>query len=479
MDFDFTQPAPVPDTLAQCHQLIAELWQHSHLQEQLILKLKTQKNLNANNSSMPPSSDNPRDKANRKKKDDWRLRTAAHWQKRRQGAQRGHLGKGRQLLPASDIHEIVSCYPEPCCAACGGEIKASTLCQRKQIFDLPVGKLWITEYQIYAGKCVQCNKRCRGKLPMGVSKGILGANALARIATLSSKYRQSKREIREFLVDFFGLVVSVGTISNAEGIVAKALEKPVQAVGQAVQKADFIHADETSYSKSWALQWLWVSVTATLTFFKLYPNRNKECARKLIGECYKGMLISDRYAAYNWLLQQQRQYCWAHLKRDFKKISERDNPQEALIGYQLLDIFKHLFYHYGHICAGTDHPGTGRSLLNTVRQFRRIFLRGKQLENTQTATFCAKLIREWRSLWHFLRNPAIEPTNNGAERALRHGVLWRKKCYGTQSERGNLYVERSLTVVMSCKQQKRNILEFITGCAQAFHGVGIYPTLVN
>jgi transposase len=64
-------------------------------------------------------------------------------------------------------------------------------------------------------------------------------------------------------------------------------------------------------------------------------------------------------------------------------------------------------------------------------------------------------------LWTFTRHSNIEPTNNAAERALRHGVIWRKLCYGTDSASGSRFVECILTVLATCRQQNRDLLSFL------------------
>jgi transposase len=61
----------------------------------------------------------------------------------------------------------------------------------------------------------------------------------------------------------------------------------------------------------------------------------------------------------------------------------------------------------------------------------------------------------------------VEPTNNFAERTIRHGVIWRKLSFGTDSLRGSHFVERMLTAVSTLRQQDRNVLEFITASLRA------------
>jgi transposase len=80
---------------------------------------------------------------------------------------------------------------------------------------------------------------------------------------------------------------------------------------------------------------------------------------------------------------------------------------------------------------------------------------------------CRKLLKQESALWTFVWVEGVEPTNNGPERTLRHGVLWRKSSGGTDSPAGSRFVERTLSVVATCRQQKRNVLEFLTACCRA------------
>ena len=75
------------------------------------------------------------------------------------------------------------------------------------------------------------------------------------------------------------------------------------------------------------------------------------------------------------------------------------------------------------------------------------------------------------ALWTFVYKDGVEPTNNAAEQALRHGVLWRKSSFGTQSAAGSRFAERMMTVVATLRQQKRNVLDYLTAaCDAQLHG---------
>jgi len=452
MTFDFTQQPPKPATLDESHKLIEGLWTFArHATEKL--------NLNSANSSLSPSQERfKKTTPQSKKKTSWEKRTLAYWKKRKQGAQQGHKGTGRSLLPRENVDKVMPCYPGKDCPHCPGTIQVKHICQRKQVFDLTLKGINVTEYQVYNGRCINCKKRVKGKLPTGLPRGILTEESLSKIVLLVAQYRLSRREVKQLLADFFDLHICIGTISNAERLVSEALTNRVDAIGKQVKAADHAHLDETSHRRSGKTEWLWVACNDKVSLFKIFDNRAQSSAKALIGEGYKGMTITDRYGAYSFLPPSQRQYCWAHLKRDFIRISEKLDPKEAYIGECLSQAQRRIFYWYEQLKC--DKKSYARLLL--IRQIKRFYgylKKGVQLAGTTTARFCAKLLRERKSLWHFLKNSNIDPTNNLAERNIRHFVLWRKKTFGTRSERGNRFIERMLTVMMTAKQAGENLIQ--------------------
>jgi transposase len=73
----------------------------------------------------------------------------------------------------------------------------------------------------------------------------------------------------------------------------------------------------------------------------------------------------------------------------------------------------------------------------------------------------------------------VEPTNNTAERALRHGVLWRKSSGGTASASGSRFVSRLLGVIETCCQRDRSVLDFLTSCFEASVRSQLVPSLLH
>jgi transposase len=77
-----------------------------------------------------------------------------------------------------------------------------------------------------------------------------------------------------------------------------------------------------------------------------------------------------------------------------------------------------------------------------------------------------------------VRVARVEPTNNVAERALRPAVLWRKGSFGSDGEAGSRFVERMLTVVTTCRQQGRRLVDVLVAAGEAAHQGAPAPSLL-
>lgn len=435
-------------------------------------KLKEQLNLNQENSSKPSSSQAPHERKSKKSKN------SKPKSKLKCGGQKGHKGHSRSLLPTDKADKIILCNPISDCI-CGGKILPNKLRQRHQVHDFKDGKLCLFEYQIYDGKCDLCKTKYLGRLPDGISLRMLGPTAIAKISLLTTKYNLSKRKSQELLLDFHNLIVSTGTISNAEKLTGNALEKPAAEAHEYTKKSSSLHADETGHFQKHKLAWMWVAVSMMTTIFMIMPSRSQKSAKQLLGKNYAGKLISDRYSAYNWIDLQNRQACWAHLIRDFTRISQRSG-NAGRIGELLLYQSYILFNWWHKIRDGTiDRSLFVKRAAIIHKNMRKLLQKSEALDETKTANTCRRLLKAWDSLWLFVRIEGIEPTNNTAERALRQYVIWRKINLSTQSERGDRFIERMFTVITTCKQRGRSVLDFMTQAVQAYLGGAKTPSLIS
>jgi hypothetical protein len=159
--------------------------------------------------------------------------------------------------------------------------------------------------------------------------------------------------------------------------------------------------------------------------------------------------------------------CWAHLLRKFISFSERDGPAKSF-GEELLDYAALLFNYRHSYQAGGMSRQQFRSRMETLQSNVEECLQRAVAANIKHVSgSCADILAHKDALWTFVTRAGVDPTNNHAERELRAFVLWRKRCFGSQSDRGNLFAERVMTIAHTARKQNRNVLDFLTACCAA------------
>ena len=157
---------------------------------------------------------------------------------------------------------------------------------------------------------------------------------------------------------------------------------------------------------------------------------------------------------------------------------DRGGDGEA-IGRRLLALSDRLFRHWHRVRDGTLEWGPFRERMSRLRrEVKRALQDGSRCACATTAATCFEVLKVEEGLWTFARVEGVEPTNNAAERALRHAVLWRRTSGGTDSAEGSRFVERMLTVVATCRQQGRTVLEYLTSCFEADRRGQAAPSLL-
>ena len=429
------------------------------LQEQ-VGTLQDQLHQTSRNSSRPPSSDPPQHQRPHRPRG-----------QRRRGGQPGHPGSTRTLLPVEAVDEVVVLKPTQCthCQAplAGDDPKP----WRPQVIEIPPIKPVVSEYQWHQLACPSCAATTRAPWPAGVPSGTYGPRVQAMVALCTGAYRLSKRTTQQAMEEVFGVPMSVGTISPLEQATTEAVAAPVEAARTYVQAQEVAHLDETSWRQGDKRAWLWVAVTSWVTVFVVRLSRGGQAARELLGERFSGLLVTDRYSAYNWYPVRWRQLCWAHLLRDFEAMRDRGGCS-AEIGNALLAQAHQMFTWWHRVREGTLKRATFRSYMTPLRrEVERLLEAGSRCGVPKTAGTCQDILKRREALWTFVQVAGVEPTNNTAERSIRPGVLWRKGSFGTQSTAGSRFVESMMTVVATLKQQQRNVLEYLTtACEAALRG---------
>ena len=423
-------------------------------------------NQNSQNSSKPPSSDGPHVKRKPPKPASGR----------KVGGQLGHAPHQRALVPTAEVDEVITCKPAQC-RRCGQPLTGSDAEPlRQQVLELPPVQPHLTEYQLHRLRCAGCGITTCGELPTGVLPTCYGPRLASIVALCTGGYRMSKRMVASFCREVLGIELSVGEICQIEQTVTNAVAPAVEEAAVYVQSCD-LNMDETTWKERGKRRTLWTLVTTQLSVFTVATGRGAAVLQKLVGKWYSGTITSDRAKAYDSQPLRRRQLCWAHLVRDFQAMIDRGGPGQG-VGEALLEHAHVLFAWWHWVRDGTWTRSTFQSHVRTVRASFKMELEwGTQNACPKTAATCRELLLREAALWTFVRVEGIEPTNNRAERSLRHAVLWRKVSFGTQSERGSRFVASMLTVLLSCQQQGRNTLTYLTTCCQAFYANCPVPSL--
>ena len=424
-------------------------------------------NQNSQNSSKPPSSDGPHVKRKPPKP----------LSGRKPGGQPGHTPHQRALVPVEQVDAVITCKPHQC-RRCGKPLTGSDpVPWRQQVVELPPIHPQITEYQRHRLRCAGCGIMTCGELPMGVLSTSYGPRLASVVALCTGGYRMSKRRVVSFCREVLGIGLSLGEICQIEQTVTTAVTPAVEEAAGYVQSCD-LNIDETPWKERRKRRTLWTLVTTQLSVFTMTTGRSATVLRELVGEWYCSILTSDRAKVYDSYAPRQRQVCWAHLCRDFQAMIDRGGPGRE-VGEILLEHAHVVFAWWHWVRDGTWQRSTFQSYVRTLRASFKLELEwGSQNACPKTAATCRELLLREAALWTFVRREGIEPTNNSAERSLRGAVLWRKVSFGTQSERGSRFVASMLTVLMSCQQQHRNALAYLTASCRAFYANQPIPSLI-
>src|SRR5262249_25276538 len=252
-----------------------------------------------------------------------------------------------------------------------------------------------------------------------------------------------------------------GAIQKVLDRVAQAIEPHYSAIATQARQALVNYIDETPWFLTHTLQWLWVMASDTVAFYMIHPRRSKEAFAALIDD-WAGILVSDGYGVYQSLVQ-TRQICLAHLIRSARSLAARDHPDLAACGAWALAELQRL-------CHMATAPPTGGEWQAWYARLCRLIDQYHD-RHDDAGKFARRLLREMDSRWVFLAQQGVDPTNNRAERALRFGVLWRKRSLGTASTKGNRWVERILSLREPCRLQATSTYTILVeAMTRFFHG---------
>lgn len=440
--------------------------------EEEVRKLKAQLGRDSTSSSRPPSSDPPASKAKRKKLRKRRRKPSG----RSPGGQPGHKGTTRQMHPVEEADDVRHRFPETC-GGCGTHLdgaKEAGAPLPHQLYELPPVVLELIHVWLHRLSCPHCGQVTTATLPQEESTG-QGPRLTAFIGLLIGSYRLSREQVASLLNDLFGVRIATGTVQACWERVGQSLAGPQEELLDALRNVDAAHFDETGWFQGGERRWMWVATTLAYALFLIRPSRGAVVLRELFPDGFDGIANSDRWSAYSFFAIDKRQLCWAHLIRDIQAIIDAkgtgaERAKKIMAGVNAM-------FHTWH--GFIDDQFDRSSLQGEVAAFREDLKdfcdKGNAQEKDDLWRKLGKsLLKLWPAVFLFIDVEGVEPTNNLAERDVRHGVIWRKLTAGTRSDTGSTCVHRAMSVIATCRKQGIGILDYFTQ-ALSFYWKGIPP----
>jgi hypothetical protein len=350
----------------------------------------------------------------------------------------------------------------PVCPHCTSPLKKLKR-HRRLVEDLVPAKVIVTCYRTHSGYCRHCRRRVESRAPeqppaANVPHGQVGLNALATAAVLRLDNRLPFGQVSRLLADLPGLRLCAGALAKQIQRLGRWLSGEWERLKLGIRGSSSANADETSWRTAGANQWLWTLCNQRHTLYHVDKSRGGRVIRQLLGRHYGGTLISDFYSAYN-TIDCKQQKCLAHLLTDLKQTQERSPPfANGVFCRRCRRLTRDLLKHKRRrdTLDAQVYARRGARLEQRLADLASAHLRSGDADVRRLAE---RLTRHREQLTAFLWDPAVDGTNNAAERALRPIVVARKISGGSRSEAGARSTAIVASVLHTARRQGRDVLE--------------------
>lgn len=394
---------------------------------------------NSSNSNKPPSSDSPYKKQPRTGKS-----------KKSRKKRRGYR---QEFMSPTETREI---FPSVCSCGCGGFENLRPYYTHQHI-ELPEIVMQVTRFTLRKGKCAACGKPGRGCVPDEFRTGF-GARFSAPAGEIGGMDGGGRETVRKFIRSVPGVHIGAGAARKIIDRVSTAVEPHYEAIGSVIREHPVRNPDETTRKQGGRLSRPRVTAHRGAAFFMIHSKRSAEAFEDLIGT-WNGILIGDGYGVYRQRAG-KRQTCPARLIRRADGLSERPDPELAACG-------KWAAAELRRLCRMAKAPPTQGERSSFYARLRRLIALYRD-SGSDAGKFVRHIAKETDSLFTFLFEEGVEPTNNLAEQMIRFGVLWRKRSQGTNSDKGNRWVERILSLRQTCRLRGISTFEVLTDAVRCY-----------
>ena len=389
--------------------------------------------------------------------------------KKKRGAPVGHPGWFRKK--PEHVDQTVHVSAPEICPHCQSE-KLTPIQELKEHFQEDIvlkPRTVVTRYLHKQAYCAHCSR----PVIKAADNELLNAHIgpVAKSTAIYLRYRMALpyRKVQELFKDLFDLEFVPASALGFDKKAALKGEGIYEDLREKIKASPVVHADETSWRNDGMGHYAWYAGNADLAFFHIDRHRSSEVATSILGTDFGGVLVTDRYAAYNSTNPAERQTCLAHIIRRAKDIAQelsllkkncRDEQAESFCaGIARL---------FSRACKVGQKVSSGVIPFKHTPAIEKVFLKNlksfcaNELSFSSAETLRSKLIgKEINQLFTFLRHPGVPPTNNQAEQSIRSIVIFRKIVFGTRSEMGLRTHSILPSLILTARRQGKLPREFL------------------
>lgn len=313
------------------------------------------------------------------------------------------------------------------CPHCGGaRLRKKKIYFRTTLhIRLPSIESILNKIHVYF--CLDCGKEVTAKLPDALPYSKFDLTTAIFISVFFTAFNLSEDKISELFRMIFKLDISPGSISNTLARLKEYLKEDYKKLEQEIEKAKFVHRDDTGWRKNGEPNWLSVASTVNAVYFKINKRLNAKNTKKLklAKNCVQ---ISDAHSVYNNTCKEQ-QKDWAHLSRLAKKpkhyFKEKKEKQEyEKCVSKIMKLYSQAKKDKLSLgCSKTLQEKYDTKLLEILGEKNS---RENRLFGKNALRLKQYILKQQGKWFTFLKYPYVNPTNNRAERDIRHLVLKRK-----------------------------------------------------
>ena len=390
----------------------------------------------------------------------------------RPGAPKGHPPWSRRA--PDHIDRTVHVPPPRCCPHCATTCLAPSGELQHQIQEDIVirPQTVVTEYVHELAYCPHCRREVFETAEGELRNCQIGPTTKAAASYLRHVAKLSYRDVQKVFDIFFGMPFVPASAMAFDRSIADKGAPLHEDLRDKIKASAIVYGDETHWRINGRSAYAWYAGNEDIALFHVDRSRSGDVARHIYGDDFAGALVADAYAGYNPIHPAKRQSCLAHLSRKARDITDEIDllPEKRKDGktIQFLNSFRTMI---SYACAAGASRNAGRikqeqaegyiprfeSLLKTICLHPLVYEKAEKLRQ--------RLLdpkREWNRMFTFLSVPAMNPTNNHAEQALRLPVIFRKICFGNRSLDGARSIGTILSLITTAKRQGSDPLHMLS-----------------